>query len=177
MPYYPGQAPPFGEQYGHPDDFAAQPNYYADSQPQTSQYYPQPQVTHYYQQQQLAQQQYYQQPQPPQQRVPQVEVVIPPYSAQTYRQSQAPMSQPVNVNARVLQDVPAPNVPRQHADTKVEVRIPPRAIEELDYGLLLLALADEYLESARSVTTSSPEYFKLVATALGCLESVLNNYR
>jgi hypothetical protein len=177
MPYYPGQAPPFGEQYGHPDDFAAQANYYADSQPQTSQYYPQPQITHYYQQQQLAQQQYYQQPQPPQQRVPQVEVVIPPYSAQTYRQSQAPMSQPVNVNARVLQDVPAPNVPRQHADTKVEVRIPPRAIEELDYGLLLLALADEYLESARSVTTSSPEYFKLVATALGCLESVLNNFR
>ena len=109
--------------------------------------------------------------------MPQVEVVIPPYSAQPYRQSQAPMSQPVNVNARVLQDVPVPNVPRQHADAKVEVRIPPRVIEELDYGLLLLTLADEYLESARSVATSSPEYFKLVATALGCLESVLNNFR
>ena len=69
------------------------------------------------------------------------------------------------------------NVPRQHADAKVEVRIPPRVTEALDYGLLLMTLADEYLEAARDVLPSSPEYYKLIATALGCLESVLSNFR
>lgn len=87
------------------------------------------------------------------------------------------MSQPVNVNARVLQAAPTPIVPRPQADAKVEVRIPPRVTDELDYGVLLLTLAEEYLENARSVDLGSPEYYKLVATALGCLESVLNNFK
>jgi hypothetical protein len=176
MPYYPGQVPT--DQYGYqPDEFAAQANYYANSQPQSNQYYAQPQVAHYYQQQQLVQQQYYPPPQPPQQWIPQVEAAIPSYSAHPYHQPQAPMSQPVNVNAHVLQDVPSPNVPRPQADAKVEARVPPRVIEELDYGLLLLSLAEEYLENAHSVAPSSPEYYKLVSTALGCLESCLANFR
>lgn len=87
------------------------------------------------------------------------------------------MAQPVDVNTRVLQDVPTLNVPRQQADSKVEYRRPPPVTDELDYGVLLLTLADEYLENARSVAHSSTEYSKLVATALGCLESVLNNFR
>jgi hypothetical protein len=48
--------------------------------------------------------------------------------------------------------------------------------------MLLLALADEYLDAAHSQGTKLAvsgqeieveEYFKLVATALGCLEAVL----
>jgi hypothetical protein len=187
MPYYPGQAPPGGNQYGYLDEFAAQANYYANSRPQTTQYYPHAQAAQYYHHQQLGQQQYYPQPeqqyysQPEQiqQRMPQVEVVIPPYSAQSYRPPETPMAQPASGISRALQDVPTSgsNVPRQQAAAKVEVRIPPRVTEALDYGLLLLTLADEYLEAARNVLASSPEYYKLVATALGCLESVLANFR
>ena len=52
----------------------------------------------------------------------------------------------------------------------------------VDYQVLLLALADEYLDAAHSQGTvlATPgqdsqleEYFKLIATALGCLEAVL----
>lgn len=52
----------------------------------------------------------------------------------------------------------------------------------VDYQVLLLALADEYLDAAHSGGTElaasgqdaqADEYFKLVATALGCLEAVL----
>lgn len=87
------------------------------------------------------------------------------------------MTQPVNVNPRVLQDVSAPNVPRQQNLVKVQVEVPRPAAEDLDYCLLLLTLADEYLEASSSLVHDSPEYYKLVATSLGCLESVLNNFR
>lgn len=52
----------------------------------------------------------------------------------------------------------------------------------IDYQVLLLSLADEYLNAAhvRGTTTSLTanetdveEYYKLVATGLGCLEAVL----
>lgn len=52
----------------------------------------------------------------------------------------------------------------------------------VDYQVLLLSLADEYLNAAhaRGTTTSMAtretdveEYYKLVATGLGCLEAVL----
>lgn len=52
----------------------------------------------------------------------------------------------------------------------------------VDYQVLLLSLADEYLNAAhsRGTTTSLAtreadveEYYKLVATGLGCLEAVL----
>ncbi|KAJ5139265.1 uncharacterized protein N7515_004113 [Penicillium bovifimosum] len=56
----------------------------------------------------------------------------------------------------------------------------------VDYQVLLLSLADEYLNAAhsRGTTTSLAgresdveEYYKLVATGLGCLEAVLKNWR
>ena len=52
----------------------------------------------------------------------------------------------------------------------------------VDYQVLLLSLADEYLNAAHargtniSMATSETEvdgYYKLVATGLGCLEAVL----
>ncbi|PYH48243.1 uncharacterized protein BP01DRAFT_371812 [Aspergillus saccharolyticus JOP 1030-1] len=55
-----------------------------------------------------------------------------------------------------------------------------------DYQLLLLAMADEYLDAAHSLGTmvallrrevDMEEYYKLVATGLGCLEAVLKNWR
>lgn len=52
----------------------------------------------------------------------------------------------------------------------------------LDYQVLLLSLADEYLDAAHSQGTAiavtqqereMDEYYKLIATGLGCLEAVL----
>lgn len=54
--------------------------------------------------------------------------------------------------------------------------------QEIDYSALLLSLADEYFDAAhsqgRSLAISNEndeldEYYKLVATGLGCLEAVL----
>ncbi|PIG87211.1 hypothetical protein AARAC_004200, partial [Aspergillus arachidicola] len=56
----------------------------------------------------------------------------------------------------------------------------------IDYQVLLLAMADEYLNAAHSNGTmvallkqelEVEEYYKLVATGLGCLEAVLKNWR
>ncbi|PYI10828.1 hypothetical protein BO78DRAFT_403876 [Aspergillus sclerotiicarbonarius CBS 121057] len=56
----------------------------------------------------------------------------------------------------------------------------------IDYQVLLLAMADEYLNTAHSHGTlvallrremEMDEYYKLVATGLGCLEAVLKNWR
>ncbi|EHY56642.1 hypothetical protein HRR83_002275 [Exophiala dermatitidis] len=46
-----------------------------------------------------------------------------------------------------------------------------------DYPTLLCVLADDYLEAARKLTALSEEYYRLVATALGCLESNLTNFK
>ncbi|KAL4776155.1 cohesin loading factor-domain-containing protein [Aspergillus nidulans var. acristatus] len=55
----------------------------------------------------------------------------------------------------------------------------------IDYQVLLLAMADEYLNTAHSHGTNVAllrdmeleEYYRLVATGLGCLEAVLKNWR
>ncbi|KAJ9226207.1 hypothetical protein DTO027B5_5891 [Paecilomyces variotii] len=56
----------------------------------------------------------------------------------------------------------------------------------VDYQLVLLSLADEYLKAAHHQGTmvalmrkemAVEEYYKLVATGLGCLEAVLKNWR
>ncbi|KAE8388816.1 cohesin loading factor-domain-containing protein [Aspergillus alliaceus] len=56
----------------------------------------------------------------------------------------------------------------------------------IDYQVLLLAMADEYLNAAHSNGTmvallrqemEMEEYYRLVATGLGCLEAVLKNWR
>ncbi|KGO70680.1 Tetratricopeptide-like helical [Penicillium italicum] len=74
-----------------------------------------------------------------------------------------------------------PNVEKHGKQTPSKATKPP-----VDYQVLLLSLADEYLNAAhaRGTTTSLTanetdveEYYKLVATGLGCLEAVLKNWR
>lgn len=48
---------------------------------------------------------------------------------------------------------------------------------EPDYPSLLCVLADDYLEAARNLPALTVEYYNLVATALGCLESTLTNFK
>ena len=56
----------------------------------------------------------------------------------------------------------------------------------VDYQSVLLALADEYINTAHGMSTTlavandserEEKYYGLISTAMGCLESVLNNYR
>ena len=52
----------------------------------------------------------------------------------------------------------------------------------VDYQAALLALSDEYISAAYGLQTLDTddqlqEYHKLIATGIGCLESVLKNYR
>ncbi|PYH98865.1 hypothetical protein BO71DRAFT_437774 [Aspergillus ellipticus CBS 707.79] len=104
----------------------------------------------------------------------------------------APSPQPV----QVLIPAPTPEVQqklqRQQSSKKQGQRQngqqPPQkpAKSPIDYQVLLLAMADEYLNAAHSHGTmvallrremEMDEYYKLVATGLGCLEAVLKNWR
>jgi tetratricopeptide (TPR) repeat protein len=46
-----------------------------------------------------------------------------------------------------------------------------------NHSVLLLSLADEYFTAAYKLNSQSESYFKLIATGLGCLESVLTNFK
>lgn len=50
-------------------------------------------------------------------------------------------------------------------------------VDHSDYPVLLLSLADEYFAAAAELNDESDLYFKLVATGLGCLESILTNFK
>lgn len=74
--------------------------------------------------------------------------------------------------------------PQQIKKPVVKQQSPPEKSNKppVDYQLLLLSLADEYLKTAHSQGTmvalmrkemAMEEYYKLVATGLGCLEAVL----
>ena len=95
---------------------------------------------------------------------------------------------PTNTHLQAnIENVPPPAVPHNHAIGK-PVTKPQQQPDELplDYQLLLLSLADEYLAAAHGHgmlvalakrEASANQYYKLVATALGCIESVLQNWR
>lgn len=51
------------------------------------------------------------------------------------------------------------------------------SLENQDCPILLLALAEEYLSAARQLSSRSREYYCLTATALGCLEATLKNFK
>ncbi|KAF7718682.1 Uncharacterized protein PECH_001460 [Penicillium ucsense] len=81
------------------------------------------------------------------------------------------------------QNIPVPGKPSTQAspDRVTKVTKPP-----VDYQVLLLSLADEYLNAAHRHGTRTAlgtsqanveEYYKLVSTGLGCLEAVLKNWR
>jgi hypothetical protein len=86
-----------------------------------------------------------------------------------------------------IENVPPPNLPQIQGSAKAVAK-PQTPTDEppLDYQLLLLSLADEYLAAAHSHgmlvalakrEASADQYYKLVATALGCIESILKNWR
>ncbi|KAM0101087.1 hypothetical protein ACP6JE_004243 [Aspergillus fumigatus] len=96
---------------------------------------------------------------------------------------------------QVLVPAPSPEVQqkmqRQGSKKQVQRQNAPQAVQKptkppIDYQVLLLSLADEYLKAAYGQGTmvalsrremEIEEYYKLVATGLGCLEAVLKNWR
>lgn len=66
-------------------------------------------------------------------------------------------------------------------------QLPPTPKPNIDYQAVLLALADEYVAAAYSMSSSlttsddadkrHDEYYALMSTAMGCLESALTNYK
>lgn len=66
-------------------------------------------------------------------------------------------------------------------------QLPPTPPPNVDYRAVLLALADEYISAAYSMSTSlatsdhadklQDQYCDLMSTAMGCLESALTNYK
>ncbi|KAL4780540.1 cohesin loading factor-domain-containing protein [Aspergillus varians] len=117
---------------------------------------------------------------------------------------------PVPVNPPVAATPPAPSptpvqvlIPAPSPEVQQKIQRPPSkkqtqkqptqqpaqkkpAKPGIDYQVLLLAMADEYLNTAHSHGTTLAllrremeleEYYRLVATGLGCLEAVLKNWR
>jgi hypothetical protein len=86
-----------------------------------------------------------------------------------------------------IENVPPPNVPQSCSNVKPPTKLQQQSEEPpLDYQVLLLSLADEYLAAAHGHgmlvalakrEASADQYYKLVATGLGCIESVLQNGR
>lgn len=102
-----------------------------------------------------------------------VEQAVARTSPQTQRQT------PQQNNSRVLVSVEANSKPKQIATKPPERRPSPvQPVEpELDYPSFLCVLADDFLEAAREQPTLTEEYYELVASALGCVESVLINFK
>ena len=119
-----------------------------------------------------------------------VQVIVPPPQRpvpQPQTQPQIPLQQleqyfvppnppmPPSSNSRVLNDI-QPNVRREQAPAKpAPAAHPPR--DPLDYATVLLTLADEYFDSAYISTDRTEEFYTLIATALGCLEAVLEHFK
>lgn len=102
-------------------------------------------------------------PTPSQKPVPQVIVPTPPPELQQ------------------KQPQPAQKVPVQQQDDQQASRKQPGK-QPIDYQVLLLSLADDYINAAHGYGTMAAlsrgemdveEYYKLLATGLGCLEAVL----
>ncbi|OAP56842.1 hypothetical protein AYL99_08954 [Fonsecaea erecta] len=86
---------------------------------------------------------------------------------------------PLEGQSRVLQSVEVNAKPKQPATKARDHRDPtvPLHEPEPDYPSLLCVLADDYLEAARKLPALTEEYYSLISTALGCLESVLANFK
>ncbi|KAL6242685.1 hypothetical protein RBB50_010331 [Rhinocladiella similis] len=80
---------------------------------------------------------------------------------------------------KVLQAVESSTKPKQISNKTAdhEQKPPERDQPEPDYASLLCVLADDYLDAARKLPTPNEEYYTLIATTIGCLESVLNNFK
>ncbi|KAL5334781.1 cohesin loading factor-domain-containing protein [Aspergillus crustosus] len=103
----------------------------------------------------------------------------------------APSPKPVQVliplpSPEVQQKVQCPRIKKQAQKQPTQQLAQKPAKPGIDYQVLLLAMADEYLDAAHSHGTTVAllrreieleEYYRLVATGLRCLEAVLKNWR
>ncbi|KAH8821552.1 cohesin loading factor-domain-containing protein [Xylogone sp. PMI_703] len=134
-------------------------------------------------------------PAPPQYQIqqPQYSHSVQPPSIQPYQQqlqhppppSPSPLPQtynpmPQHVNPQHITR-PPPETTLQTPSAAREPTEPP-----LDYPMILISLAEEYFDAAHDIGASVAlsmeqgdieEYQKLIATGLGCLETVLKNFR
>lgn len=87
--------------------------------------------------------------------------------------------EPQQSHSRPLQPVELNSTPKQPATKFPYPRDSPLQSDEPepDYPTLLCVLADDYLEAARKQPALTETYYTLIATALGCLESVLANFK
>ncbi|KAG0160493.1 hypothetical protein PDIDSM_8023 [Penicillium digitatum] len=120
-------------------------------------------------------------PSPVTHATPQVMIPAPSPVVQARIQTQIPKKQPQPQHIEKMRQPSLPNIEKSGKPAPANSTKPP-----IDYQVLLLSLADEYLNAAhvRGTTTSLTanetdveEYYKLVATGLGCLEAVLKNWR
>lgn len=136
------------------------------------------------------------QPQPS----PKVELKKPPPTPQTSVLRPQPTPSPMTNHVPQVMMIPAPSpevqakMQKPHSKKQQQKRQPIQQTADksakppkptkpsVDYQVLLLSLADEYLNAAHSHGTTTAlvtreadigEYYKLVATGLGCLEAVL----
>ncbi|KIW56670.1 hypothetical protein PV05_05310 [Exophiala xenobiotica] len=109
-------------------------------------------------------------PQPPQKTPDQPLTTINPQMLQ---------KTPLQTPSRVFQAVEINTKPKKVATTPAENRHSPVKPDEPEpnYPSVLCVLADDYLDAARKQPAVTEEYYNLIATALGCLESVLNNFK
>ena len=129
---------------------------------------------------------------PPQQRVPQQyqqQVSRPSNARQPAPSTHVTMPQPSQPMRPQVSNVA--NSARNSSDRQTLVQFAtsptdPAASSQMDHPMLLISLAEEYLDAAHqlapsvavSMTTNNvEEYQKLIATALGCLETTLKNIR
>lgn len=90
--------------------------------------------------------------------------------------------QPQNFPAAALPPTPTFVNASAHIPTELNVQGPASATPPLDYQLLLLSLAEDYFAAAHGQGSmvalarrevEMEQYYKLIATGLGCLEAVL----
>lgn len=177
QPYQVQPSYPFQAQNGPP--IAAMPPAYAQGQvsrghpmvviPPRAPDYAQHYMPQYQHQQMGYPMQYVPQQPPPQQPSPQM---------QNIHVRQQPSPQMQNAPVRQQPQVQIPQKPPKPPDP------PPES--QVDVQMLALSLADEYITIARSMGPLSSiaakeedlqTYHKLMATALGCIQSVLNSHR
>ncbi|KAM0713924.1 hypothetical protein Q7P37_010886 [Cladosporium fusiforme] len=102
------------------------------------------------------------------------------------RQPQKPQ-QPAPPSQGAYVQIPKPPESSPLTEFTSSQFIPPTPTPDIDYQSVLLSLSEEYVTAAHSMSLNLcssdateddlAQYHQLIATALGCLESVITNYR
>jgi hypothetical protein len=100
---------------------------------------------------------------------------------------QQPSVQQYDVRKPAYVHIPKPPESSPLTELATSQVVPPTPFPDVDYQSVLLSLSEEYVSAAHTMSSrlcspdateeELPQYHKLIATALGCLESLLTNYR